>query len=323
MSMDVPVVLIIFRRPAETQRVFQAIRRAKPQRLYIVGDTARAGSTAEAEAVEACRSIVQEVDWACEVFSNFSTENLGLRERVVSGLDWVFSHEQQAIILEDDCLPNDSFFELTAELLAKYANDERIGGIGGTNIGTKLPPDDYTYLFSQYPVIWGWATWRRVWVDYRADIPLVSQSTISNYKLFSPSRETSGYWARRFREVSLRRIDTWDYQLSYLSMIRGFLWVVPAKNLITNIGFGPTATHTWNANSPYSSLGTDNIQKPYRHPASVAPNDKFDQWLRRTMHREGSVHQLAAIVLSRLPETIRALIVRMVLGRRNRGEVID
>ncbi len=323
MSLDVPVVLIIFRRPEETRKVFQAIRRAKPKRLYIVGDAAREGHTAEAGAVEQCRAIVQEVDWDCQVFTDFPNENLGLRERVVSGLDWVFSNEQQAIILEDDCLPVDSFFELTSHLLAKYTNDERIGGIGGTNIGTHLPKVGNTYFYSRYPVRWGWATWRRVWLEYRADIPPMSRSLISKYERFSPSRATSEYWASRFQEVSSRRLDTWDYQLSYLSMIKEFLWVVPTKNLIANIGFGSTATHTWDTNSPYSSLSTDSIEKPYLEPTTIEPNDEFDQWLRRTLHKEDHLRKFATLILGWLPERIRLFVVSMVLGSRKGGESFD
>ena len=321
MGLDVPIVLIIFRRPNETRQVFEAIRRAQPQRLYIVGDSAREGNAAEAEAVETCRSIVRDVDWDCEIFTDYPTENLGLRQRVVSGLDWVFSIEQRAIILEDDCVPVDSFFDLTSYLLYHYAEDERVGGIGGTNIGTKLPGEGNSYFFSRYPVIWGWATWRRVWLEYRSDIPTPSKSLLAKYKGFSPSSSTSSYWRSKFQGVSSRRIDTWDYQLAYLSMIKDYLWVVPAKNLVANIGFGAAATHTWDAKSPYSRLSTGDIVKPYVHPAKIEPNDRFDQWLRETMHKESSLHRFATRVMNSLPERIRSLVLRMVLKRRGGASI--
>ena len=311
MTLQAPVVLIIFRRPDETRRVFERIRLARPARLYIVGDSARSNRPEEVSAVESCRRIVSEVDWDCEVFTNYPEVNLGLRERVVSGLDWVFTQEDRAIILEDDCVPGDSFFELSAELLERYFDDGRIGGIGGTNIGPNHLGRVESYFFSKYPAIWGWATWKRVWSEYRGQIPEVSTLELEDFDSFSPTPSNKKYWSNKFNDVALGRINTWDYQLAYLFMVKGWLWTIPKNNLISNIGFGPSATHTWNTKSPHSGLSISDLQAPFIHPQKIEANWEFDAWLQKVVHRESSTIKIALRILRFFPEAFRTAVVQV------------
>ena len=160
-NLKTPVAFIIFNRPSLTQIVFNTIRQAKPKQLFVIADGARFPE--EKEKCQQARDIIRQVDWDCEVLANYSDVNLGCGKRISSGISWVFEHVEAAIILEDDCLPHLSFFRYCENLLDYYRDDERVMAIGGDNFqdGNKKTP--YSYYFSKYPHVWGWATWRRAW----------------------------------------------------------------------------------------------------------------------------------------------------------------
>ena len=170
--MKTPVAFIIFNRPDTTKRVFEAIRQAKPPKLFVIADGSRSDRLGEAEKCAATRAIIDGVDWECEILTNYSDVNLGCKIRVSSGLDWVFSEVEEAIILEDDCLPHPSFFAFCEELLEKYRNDSRIMQICGSNVLKDQVNIDDSYYFSKYGPIWGWASWRRAWQEYDVDMKL-------------------------------------------------------------------------------------------------------------------------------------------------------
>ena len=155
------VLFIIFNRPETTQRVFDAIRLAKPTRLYIAADGPRENKTGEKELCEQARKIAQNVDWDCEVKTLFQKENLGCGKAVSHAISWFFENEDMGIILEDDCLPHQSFFKYCEELLEKYKNNDRIGIISGNNFQKKRKIGSFSYYFSDIVNIWGWATWAR------------------------------------------------------------------------------------------------------------------------------------------------------------------
>ena len=161
-----PIVFLIFNRPDTTKRVFEAIRQAKPKKLLVVADGPRDDRQGEAEKCAAVRSIIDTVDWDCKVLTNYADVNLGCGLRVSSGLDWVFEQVEEAIILEDDCLPHPSFFPFCEEMLDLYRHDERIMHIAGTNSLEEWKSDVQSYHFSYTGGIWGWATWQRAWKYY-------------------------------------------------------------------------------------------------------------------------------------------------------------
>ncbi len=167
-----PVVVIIFKRTDTTEKVFEAIRLAKPPKLFVIADGPRADHPGEAEKCEAARAIIERVDWECEVLKNYSDTNLGCAKRVSSGLDWVFSNVEEAIILEDDCVPHLTFFPFCEELLEKYRYDTRIASISGQNVQFGRERTNYSYYFSRYNHCWGWATWRRAWQHFDFDMKL-------------------------------------------------------------------------------------------------------------------------------------------------------
>ena len=193
------VAFFLFNRPQTTKRVFAQIQAAKPKKLFLIADGPRKDRKGEEELCNQARKVVEEIQWDCEVFKNFSATNLGCKERLASGLSWVFSQVPQTIILEDDCLPHPSFFPFCWELLEKYKYEEKVGMINGHSLDTP-PKDDQSYYFSRYGHVWGWASWQRVWKDYDQDIkswPEVKKLGILD-KIFKKLEAL--YWKRVFQK---------------------------------------------------------------------------------------------------------------------------
>jgi hypothetical protein len=277
-----PVAFLIFNRPDTTERVFAEIARARPPKLLVVGDGPRANREGETARVTATRSIINRVDWPCEVLTNFSETNLGCKGRVSSGLDWVFEQVPEAIILEDDCLPHPTFFRFCQELLARYRDDQRIGMISGDNFQFGHTINDESYYFSNLNHIWGWASWRSRWQnDYDVDLKLWPK--IRDEKRFIDwfgSKAEQENFAESLENVYQGKIDTWDYQWQFASRLNGRISVMPNMNLVSNIGFGTGATHTTGQNA-FTNLPIKQIHFPLKHPsaifASVTLDNRFNQ----------------------------------------------
>lgn len=288
MSLSTPVALFIFKRSELAEKVLEAIRQAKPQKLLVVADGSRYPE--EAEQCQKTRAILQKIDWNCEVLTNFSATNLGCKKRVSSGLDWVFSQVDKAIILEDDTLPSPSFFSFCSELLDVYRLDDRVMAIGGTNPLITWKHDRQDYHFSYQGSIWGWASWRRAWSLYDR-----TMENWGNQDIQKKIRELSfrGKYFRirqeMFDKVKSNQIDTWDYQWLYTRLIHQGLTIIPSQNLISNIGFGAGATHTINVDSKLAALPTFSIDAPLRHPSSVEIDKEYDlQALDFILNNQGS-----------------------------------
>jgi hypothetical protein len=243
-----PVALFAFNRPALTKRVFQAIRRAKPARLLLVADGPRPQVTGEAQRCQEVRSLLK-VDWACKVSRDFSARNLGCRGRLSSGLDWVFRQVPEAMVLEDDCLPQPAFFRFCTEALARYRGEARVMMVNGSNFDDPAP-GPRRYRFTRYGHVWGWASWRRAWRHYNVDAsawPAFFHDQALR-RLFPGQASARRYWEDRFEAVWRGQVDTWDYQWLLAIWRQGGLCVHPGVNLVANIGFGGDATHTGAAN---------------------------------------------------------------------------
>jgi len=272
-----PVALMIFNRPETTARVFEAIREAKPQKLLVIADGPRAGRESEARQCALTRAIINRVDWPCEVLTNYSETNLGCKRRISSGLDWVFATVAEAIILEDDCLPERTFFRFCQELLERYRDDERIMHISGNNFQFGRNKTDFSYYFSRYPHIWGWASWRRAWQNY--DVSLKLWPEIREGKRLCAhlgSNRAYSYWERIFDKVYRGEIDTWDYQWTFVCWIQNGLSILPSDNLVSNIGFGLNSTHTGKPNK-LAAMPTRPMEFPLKRPSFMMRNDPADQ----------------------------------------------
>lgn len=274
--MDLNITFIIFNRPDTTKIVFEEIRRARPKRLFVIADGPRPERKGEAERCEEARRIIEEgVDWDCEVYKNFSQANQGCRNRPPSGLDWVFQHVEHSIILEDDCVPDPTFFPFCQELLARYLNDDRIMMISGDNFLFGKNRTPHSYYFSGIPHIWGWATWKRAWDKYDRDIqlwPSLREGSWMN-DLFD-SQEQVKVWTKSFEDI-INGFDTWDYQWALACLVNRGLCIMPSVNLISNIGFGPTATHTLKVEIG-SKLPTEKMLFPLRHPEFMIRDKESD-----------------------------------------------
>jgi hypothetical protein len=279
-QLTTPVAFIIFNRPDTTELVFREIAKAKPTKLLVVGDGARANKEGEASKVAACRAIIKRVDWDCEVLTNFSDVNMGCKLRVSTGLDWVFELVEEAIILEDDCLPHPTFFRFCEELLVKYRGDQRVGMISGDNFQFGQTRNHDSYYFSKYTHIWGWATWRDKWQTcYDVELkkwPLVRDGNWLQDVL--SVRAMVLEWTKIFENVYSGKIDTWDYQWVFANLVQGRVNIMPNVNLISNIGFGrPDATHTLE-HSDEADIPTCSMIFPLTHPCLIVANQVADNF---------------------------------------------
>jgi hypothetical protein len=268
-----PVILIIFNRPDKTEIVFSKIQKLKPEKLLIIADGARDNKKDELDKVLKTRSIVERINWPCEVLRNYAESNLGCKLRISTGLNWAFEKVERAIILEDDCVPNLTFFRFCEEMLERYSADCRIGMIGGFNPISRTKFHKDSYYFSDTTPIWGWATWRDRWLnDY--DLKMTKWLEIRNSQILHewyPKRNE--YEAKKliFESTYQGLIDTWDYQWEFAQKINKRISILPNVNLISNIGFDENSTHTKEHNS-FSNITTKDLIFPLNHPKSVKIN---------------------------------------------------
>jgi hypothetical protein len=277
MKRATPAVLFIaFNRPDTTKRVFDAIRRARPPRLYVAADGWRVDKAGEKARCEEVRKIITNVDWPCELFTFFRDQNFGCGEQVTAAIGWFFEHENEGIILEDDCLPSKSFFQYCADLLERYRNDNRVMMIGGNNLEPVAQREpEYSYTFSKLTYIWGWATWRRAWKLHDFHMPLFKEIEAKRY--LKPVYD-SIYERDLFQYVfgkmytgddpNTSRHNIWDYQWQFACRINSGLVIVPSVNLVSNIGFGEFATSV-SSDSPGRGLKCEEMDFPLIHPEFV------------------------------------------------------
>lgn len=240
------VLFIVFNRPDTTKKVFEAIRDAKPPRLYIAADGPRPDKSGEKDRCEKVRSIATDVDWACEVKTLFRANNLGCNYGPSSAISWFFESEEEGIILEDDVLPLSSFFPYCDELLLKYRYDTRIAYITGCNLISNYIQSDESYFVSKYGHIWGWASWRRSWKFYDDTLKSWPEwRDNGGFELFAnKNKHFVLYWKKIFDTAFYETVNFWDYQWTFNCWYNGMSVVVPVYNQIQNIGFGADSTHT-------------------------------------------------------------------------------
>lgn len=233
-----PVLLIAFNRPAQTTRVFEQIKKAKPTQLFVAVDGPR--NTQEAKTVEQVKAIFN-IDWECELHTLYRTQNLGCKLAVSSAITWFFEHTEQGIILEDDCLPNDDFFVFCSNMLKLYEKDVTVGHVSGFTLVEFDKQIQQNHILISYSHIWGWATWKRVWDNY-------TTTPLKDYKfrfdLVPGNLNNKLLWYRNLLLTHKNKIDTWDFQNQYLNWVHGLKSVSPADNMVVNIGFGDNSTHT-------------------------------------------------------------------------------
>jgi hypothetical protein len=279
--MQTPVALIIFNRPHTTERVFAEIAKAKPPKLFVIADGPRSDWPGEAEKCVATRAIIERVDWECEVFKNYSDVNLGCGRRPATGISWVFEQVEEAIILEDDCVPHPTFFRFCEELLERYRDDKRMMHISGNNFQFGRRRTPFSYFLSCHNICWGWASWRRAWQHFDMGVKLwpALRDTSWLLDIVGDTRAVQ-YWQKVFDQayVSRGNVNYWDYQWTLTCWAQNGLSILPNTTLVSNIGFGEGATHTKSSRDKRSNLPTTEMSFPLRHPPYVARNREADQF---------------------------------------------
>jgi len=284
-----PILFIIFNRPFETKRVFDSIRKAKPKELYIAADGPRLNNNKDIENSKLSRDIVKNIDWDCNVNYLFREDNLGCKVAVSTAINWFFKNVEEGIIIEDDCLPNDSFYKFCSILLEKYRFDLEIMHIGGTNFQNYNSNLNDSYYFSRITHVWGWATWKSAWIKYDQLMIDYNETNLKNiFKLNNFNHESFSYFLKAFKNVKENKIDTWDYQWTYTVWKENGLAIIPNENLVSNIGFNTNSTHTIDGGEIYGNLKTYNLEKvvhPILKEVNInADNYTFKKWfVKRTL----------------------------------------
>ncbi len=274
------MLFLVFNRPSETAKVFDSIRRARPSRLYVAADGPREGRPDEDERVAMVRKIATSVDWPCELKTLFRQKNLGCKYAVSDAITWFFDQEDQGIVLEDDCLPSQSFFWFCQEMLETRKDDDAVMAITGTNIRADID-SKASYCFSKYPLMWGWASWASAWRKYDLNMsgwPELDQSSFLSGLEIGGGRFIAT-WRNIFQRTYDGEIDTWDYQWIYSCWVNGGLTVAPSRNLITNIGFSDDATHTKNLHPILSNLKSDELIWPLVHRSEYEIYPELDRYI--------------------------------------------
>ena len=286
---DVPVSMIFFNRPDSLKKCFEAVREARPSKLFLIQDGARPNNKKDEENILKCREIVEAVDWECEVVKIYSDVNLGCGKRIYSGIKEVFNYVDRTIILEDDIVASKDFFYFCKELLEKYRDDERIIDIAGMNHCGENKNCPYSYFYSEIGSCWGWATWKRCWdkMEYEFDFlddTYAVRCFLKSYYRTKKERKNIVKEAKRRRQILKTggRLSAWTYQFMIEGYLQSTLSIIPQKNLITNIGLTEDSGHATNSIKKIPKglqkvffAKTYNIEWPLVHPKYVIEDGEY------------------------------------------------
>jgi hypothetical protein len=275
---------LAFNRPDVTVKTLSAIRAVKPTRLFFAVDGPRADSVDEYKRVLEIQELTRSIDWDCDVQTLFRKKNLGCKTAVSEAITWFFDHVEAGIILEDDCVAHPSFFPFAAELLKRYRSDDRVLMISGDNFLLGRQWSEYSYYFSRYTHIWGWATWRRAWRHYDHRMSRWPELRDRGWlRDILKDRVAADYWTRVFDDTFAERNSSWAYRWTYSAWVNDALTILPCVNLVSNIGFGDVATHTRNRKNKLAALPVEEMRLPLRHPERVFQEARADTFTQRTV----------------------------------------
>lgn len=296
-KIDIAILIIIFNRPDFSALLLKQLEILKPTKLYIVSDGAR--DEQEKIIVEESRMIFNTIGWKCDIKYNYATYNMGLKNRIISGIDWVFENEEQLIILEDDCIPHPDFFPFCETMLAKYKNDENVMCINGCNLNQILTiNNNASYFFSRYANSWGWATWRDSWNKFDRDLKGLHDTDINTkFKRVLPSGLRARlYWKYIFSKVQSSHINSWAFRWMFTLFENNAFAIVPKINLISNKGADSRSTNTRGKlhfiNLPTGKLLTSEIIDP----TNLETDSIYDSWIENTIYSKSLKYRLLWII---------------------------
>ncbi|MFK7900656.1 MAG: nucleotide-diphospho-sugar transferase [Cyclobacteriaceae bacterium] len=296
--LSTPILYLAYNRSDFTKQSFSCIRKIKPKKLYLAVDGPK--DEKDRLEIEKVKVILTTIDWKCEVKTLYRDNNLGCGKAVSEAISWFFEHEEKGVILEDDCIPTTSFFTFCEEMLSRYEDNEQVMHIAGSSfIDTKT---DHSYVYSTYSLIWGWATWRSAWKRY--------SFKNTNLRIIDQHNQLSDSEKLFFKDkaISVRTIDTWDYQWQLSIWKHNGVCIIPNQNLVSNIGFDERASHTIDPLSLNAFKPTVEL-RPIKHPERVSINRKYDKLLFDTYHREKGtiIRQLKNKLIKWFPSIYRLM----------------
>jgi len=302
---DIPILVLAFNRPAETQEVFERIRTIRPKYLFVCVDGARTDKAGEARQCKAVQNIfLQQTDWNCSLQTLFRERNLGCRASVSQAIDWFFGEVEYGIILEDDCVPELSFFAYCEELLKKYKDEHRIMQVAGYNPLPYALSLKESYFFSRQNMGIGWASWRRAWTSMDVDMKgFPAYFSDKKRPLYVNHKKADAYLMKKFKETYEKKNSSWGYAWAFSMFLNGGLSILPKVNLIKNIGIGDMATNTKNTVGYFLNTKTQEIDLPMNHPSVrvVDENRELDIFFHTQKTRKG------LWVQTLFPEPVRKL----------------
>lgn len=270
-----PILLITFNRSDTTQKVFDVIKKVKPSKLYVFNDGPRLGNNKDLKARKEIKDIIKQVDWKCKLFTNFSEKNLGCGLGVSGAITWAFETENKLIILEDDCVPALSFFDYCDYCLEKYKNNNRVMQVAGNNYTENNNYTNDDYLFSKYGHIWGWATWKRAWVNFDYEMkewPIFRDD--KNLINITNSKQEHDYLRNIFNSYYDDRKKPWAIRWLFVKIKMGGISIVPRINLVNNIG--DIGTHSKVKFKYHVNL--DDPLEIRKEPLFVLCNKQYDEY---------------------------------------------
>lgn len=279
-----PVLVCGFARPDTLRQVFDRVKEARPSQLYLWLNCPRSDRPDEVARNTECKDILSDIGWQCDVHRNYSSTYLECRDSLEKAFSWFFDNVDRGIILEDDCVPDPTFFRFCGELLEKYKDDQRIGMIGGhiehLHV-TKMISYGASYYFDRFSSIWGWATWRRAWVQHDNNMSYYPKLNDQFEIMYGFYREWSMLRRRRKHlwRIYRREAASWDGAWFTTFLMQNWLCVHPYKNLVSNIGQTqsmragmPLLKRVFKYRSPWDSMPTASIEFPLVHPLTMMPN---------------------------------------------------
>lgn len=288
---DTPILFLIFNRPDLAQIVFNQIKKIQPKYLYVAADGPRANKVGENILCEKTRAIIKQVDWNCEVKTLFREQNLGCGIAVSNAITWFFNNVEQGIILEDDCLPQLTFFNFCESLLNYYKTDNNVMAISGFNAQLGISRTKHSYFFANIPLVWGWATWSHAWKKFEFDIDIIDENVFNN--------DTKMAWKKEIIDTYNGKMDSWAFKWIYNFLKNNFICVYPNVSLVRNIGIGENSTHTDGERWWYKHIKYGEIFA-IQHPPKITINYKADRLTTNVHHN----------ILLTLEDRIKRLFIR-------------
>jgi hypothetical protein len=287
---NTPILFLIYNRPDTTAKVFAKIRDIRPKVLFVAADGPNMERVGDIDLCSETRNmVINNIDWECEIRTLFRDNNLGCGKAPYEAISWFFENVEEGIILEDDCLPSSSFFIFCSELLKKFRDDQKIMIISGFNCLGSFEQAGSDYFFTKLAGIWGWASWKRAWSQYKFEVPEWQNPAIQNSVLQSlrSISDRTNLKLHLDKIVQNKSNDFWDYQWWFYRLLNDGIGIVPVKNLIQNIGFGNAATHTLQQDHFLATLRAEELNFPLSHPIIFLRNEFYESILELQTYQGG------------------------------------